>query len=315
MQQRWQYVMGAAVGITALVVAGLWWRGSQGHEAAAKSSVSPSTPIGTTGGGAKTTQQPVVIPPALPQPPVLRSGNQALRRFVDKQTDAATPRLAGDFLEQVPRIETADEIAAIVYVMEDWTEDHAIRNEAMNLLARSNYEPFTMRLVALIDRPFEQERMRAFFVQHLGTSLLQITDHRQGRIRERLREALRDRHLAVRREAVGALAEARDPLVVAALERGVGTSEWDGMYDLAIYLCHQLDLKQHMAAIRAQATAADQQTRIAALYVLGQWRDQESRPAMEAAAASAVFQVRRAGEMALARLQETPRRSATNKQK
>lgn len=247
-------------------------------------------------------------PPTLPPPPVLHSGNQALLRFVDKkQADATAPRLGGDFLELVPRIETASEIAAVVYVMEDWSEDHAIRNEAMNLLWRSQYEPFAATVIALLDRPFESERMRAFFTQHLGISLLQTTDRLQRRIRERLVEALRDRHLAVRREAIGALAEVRDPTVIAALESGPGASAWEGMHDLAIHLCHQLDLKQHLVAIRIQAAAEDQQVRIAALYVLGQWRDLASRPMMEKAAASPVFQVRRAGEMALTRLAETPR--------
>ena len=245
-------------------------------------------------------------PPPLPPPPQLQTGNQTLLRFVNRHADAVAPRLGADFLVLVPRIETASEVSAVAYVMEDWNEDDAIRNEAMNLLRRSQYEPFETRVLALLERPYEQERIRAFFVQHLGLSLSQATDDLRLRLRDRLVEAAHDRHLAVRREAIAALAEIRDPFVSTALEQGPEAPAWDDMHDLAIYLCHRLDLKHHVASIRALASTDNQQVRVAALYVLGQWRDQNSRALMTAAAASPILQLRRAGEMALRRLTESP---------
>jgi hypothetical protein len=228
------------------------------------------------------------------------------------QADTTVPRLGADFIEQVPRIEAPGEFAAVVYVMEDWNEDHAIRNEAMNLLWRSQDEPFAVRVLALLDRPFESERMRAFLCSTWALFYHKRPTPSADASAMRLVAAVRDRHLAVRREAVSALAEIRDPTVSAALERGPETAEWDGMHDLAIHLCHRLNLRQHVVAIRALALANDQEVRIAALYVLGQWRDQESRRMMEAAATSSVFSLRRAGEMALTRLAEPPREPTRN---
>jgi HEAT repeat protein len=230
----------------------------------------------------------------------LHSGNAALDRFVNKQTGET--RLTADFTSLVPRLDDPREIEAVVQVMSDWNDDDTVRNEAIDLLRRSNYSELDRRLIALLDRPFERERIRAFFVQHLGIGLINATAVTEHATRQRLVSALEDRDLAVRREALSALVEVRDRDGLARLERGLDAPELAAMQDLTIYLYHRLDDRRHLDAIRKRAYDPNQMVRISAVYVLGEWNDQASRPALSAAAMSNIHALRRAGELALGKL-------------
>ncbi|MBA3936196.1 MAG: hypothetical protein H0X38_01955 [Planctomycetes bacterium] len=254
--------------------------------------------------GPAATIQSNAVPPAVTPAPPLQSANAALLRFVDKSAaPGQPPRLSPDFLAEVPRLTTPDEIAAVVHVMEDWSDDDTVRHEAINLLRRSNVAGLDARLIALLDRRYEPERIRTFFTQHLGLDLAACgAKPAREPLRTRLALALDDRHLAVRREALSALVEVRDGEALARLARGLDDPALSGMQDLAIYLYQRVDDRQRLAQIRARATAGDQQVRIAAIYVLGEWRDEPSRALFSAAAAAASHALKRAGEMALEKL-------------
>jgi len=71
------------------------------------------------------------------------------------------------------------------------------------------------------------------------------------------------------------------------------------MRDLVIRLLHRDDRRTSIPAMRELADDADEATRIAAIAVLGQWRDESSRPLFLAAADSSSWRVRRAGALAL----------------
>jgi hypothetical protein len=248
--------------------------------------------------------------PVLPPAPALETANPALIRFVTRGSPDehghrhdAGERLSVDFIALVPRVDTASEIAAVRFVAEDWSDDPAIRNEAFNLLRRSEVGDLERMLASLLDREGESERMRTFFTQHLGISL---TDSRSADQRERassrLLVALRDRHLPVRREALSALAQVREPAAVAMLALKLDDRRFDGLRDLVIHLLHQSSAKERIGEIRPFCQDSDDVVRIAAIYVLGDWADEASRPEFERAAASPVFAIRRAGEIALGKI-------------
>ncbi len=283
------------------------------REPAAKRTAAPTAP-GTlhasespVSGHVATTQTnavPISVPPAVPPAQPLRSANAALLRFVDKSVGPGQPpRLSPDFLAEVPRLTTPDEIAAVVHVMEDWSDDDTVRNEAINLLRRSNVAGLDARLMALLDRPYEPERIRTFFTQHLGLDLAACgAKPAREPLRTRLALALDDRHTAVRREALSALVDVRDGEALARLARGLDDPAMNGMQDLAIYLYQRIDDHQFLAQIRAHANSGDLQVRIAAIYVLGEWRDEQSRTLFTTAAAAKTYALQRAGEMALQKL-------------
>ena len=148
---------------------------------------------------------------------ILYSGNAALDRFVNKQFGET--RLTADFTSLVPRLDDPREIEAVVQVMNDWSDDDTVRNEAIDLLRRSHHGELDRRLIALLDRPFECERIRAFFVQHLGIGFINATAGTEHTTRQRLIAALDDRDLAVRREALSTLVEVRDHDGLVCLER------------------------------------------------------------------------------------------------
>jgi len=80
---------------------------------------------------------------------------------------------------------------------------------------------------------------------------------------------------------------------------GEGSTE---VHDLAIRCVHELDLREHLPALRKFARDPNEAVRIAALVALSDWGDEASRPAFEAAATSSVVRLQRAGKAALARL-------------
>ena len=76
----------------------------------------------------------------------------------------------------------------------------------------------------------------------------------------------------------------------------------EGLRDVAIHCVSELDLREFLLAVRKHARDANEVARIAAIVTLSQWGDEESRPAIEEAAKSDSFRLRRCAEMALKRL-------------
>ena len=70
----------------------------------------------------------------------------------------------------------------------------------------------------------------------------------------------------------------------------------------AIRCCKDLDLKEQIPAIRQYARDNNEVVRIAAIVVLSEWADEESRPAFEDAAQSPSVRLQRCAKAALERL-------------
>jgi hypothetical protein len=235
-------------------------------------------------------------------PPQLNSSNPFLLTFVDKNSDDRVPP---DFLGKIPRINSDNEIAAVCYLVKDREEVDAIRNEGINLLRRSNYEKIDDLLINLLDDERETERMRAFFTQHLGVGLEILVDgQRDERIRNRLELALSDLQILVKRESLSALVSINNQRALEILNRGLLYPGNENMRDLIIYLYYERDEKKRIEDIRLVLTDADQTTRVAAIYTLGQWGDIASKPAFEIAARSPIHAIKMAGSKALDSLQK-----------
>jgi len=241
-----------------------------------------------------------VAPPQSPAPAV-DTANPDLRRFVTKESASEgehSDRVTPDISARIPSVSRPSEIDAIFYVLRDHTDGDTERNEAMNLLRRSQV-PLDDDVIMLLDRPYEAPRIRSFFAQHLGVGLTSASGAERDRIRSRLASALDDRDLAVRREALGALATTEDSAAKARLESGIDAPQNAGMQDLVIRLLHRADRRSAIPAIRTHLDDPSLPTRIAAIYVLGQWKDADSQPAFERAVKDPQRAVRDAGAMAL----------------
>jgi hypothetical protein len=228
----------------------------------------------------------------------------ALARFLDRQ---ASDRLAGDFAIQVPAISDPDAQAAVRRLLRDRREALPLRNEAANLLRRSGDARLDAELTAILADDVELEDMRSYAAQHLGVSLIDSKDPGDRRqLADLLAATLNDRHRAVRREALLALVVSDDRRGLDEIATGLTNPRWREDRDLIIRCHFELGHRDAAPVIRPFADDGDDDVRIAALYVLGQWRDDESRSAFERALASPTERVKRAGALALATLTAAP---------
>lgn len=245
-------------------------------------------------------------PPAASDPSIAKLINKEL---------AISDRVTSDIASRIPRVRLQDDYAALVFCSADNTDSDTARNEVLNLLARSGYPELSAVLINLLDNPAEKPRFRSFATQHLGRQLKSNEQSVIDRVTNRLRKALDDRHISVRREALLALVQARDPIGIETTERWFaspvrGELE-DECLDLAIRLIYDLDRRQHIPSVRRYTRDGDEAVRIAAIVALSQWGDEESRPAFEEAAKSKVMRIQRAGSAALKRLDQAKQTAAT----
>lgn len=221
----------------------------------------------------------------------------ALAIFLDR---TAKERVTPDLNERIPMVTDADQIAAVVEMLKEATEEDTVRNEAMNLLRRSGYPKLADVLLSILDQAGEKERFRSFIVQHLGHELEVVSDSAsKDRISSRLRIALDDAHSSVRRQALMTLADMKDPLAEKLVVSGIEDPAWVGMRDLIIRLQLERGHKESISVIRSLVNDADEATSIAAIHALGVWRDEPSRSALEAAAHADQERTRRAAVAAL----------------
>jgi len=214
----------------------------------------------------------------------------------------AQDRVTGDITSKIPRIRNEEDVSAVVYVLLDTQDDDTVRNEAANLLRRSGYEGLTGDLIKVLDSPEEGARFRAFCVQHLWMNVKKAGPDEHDRIRSKLYEALADRHVPVRREALLALVRMRDQKGEETAVQWLTAEKVEGVRDAAIRCVAELGLREHTPTIRKHLHDEDEVVRIAAIVALSQWGHEESRPAIEEAAKSTSFRLRRCAEMALKRL-------------
>jgi len=130
-----------------------------------------------------------------------------LAKLVDRN---AKERVTPDITFRIPRIRHKEDVAAVVAVLKDSQDDETVRNEAANLLRRSDYRRLTDDLVAVLGDPEEGPHFRAFCIQHLWSNLPKAGAEEREKIGATLHQALGDRHVSVRREALLALHRMKD---------------------------------------------------------------------------------------------------------
>lgn len=229
--------------------------------------------------------------------------NSALANFLDHH---ASDRLTGDFHVHIPRLTTVEEMSAVAALAKNPQEADVIRHQAIEMLRRSEYAGLTTLLIVLIDAPEERERFRSFVAQHLGMLvepdvITFVGDADRIRAKERLVALLNDRHAAVRREALLALARVRDEQAITIVRTGLDDPAWHEARDLIVRCAGELDQRALIPRIRPLAFDDNAEIRIAALNALGSWRDAPSIAAFREARQSGIVRVQNAGAAALRR--------------
>ena len=232
-------------------------------------------------------------------PPAVESPE--LASFVDRE---AGDRVPADITSRIPRVRHEEDIPTVVSVLLDTGDDDTVRNEAANLLRRSGYEGLTDDLINVLNNPEEKARFRSFAVQHLWHNAKNAGPAELERITATFRQALDDRHVQVRREALLALVRIRDPKGKETAIKWLTAEKAEGLRDAAIRCVRELGLREYLPTIRKYVRDPDTVVRIAAIVTLSQWNDVESRPAFEEAANSDNFRLQRAGKLALRRIRD-----------
>ncbi len=243
----------------------------------------------------------------LPRPTVATE-HPALQHFVDR---ASSARFGSDFTTQVPTVEDSADIAWVVYVLRDHTDLDAVRNEAANLLARSQVPGLEDHLLAVLDSPHEKARFQSYAVQHLGNVWEEFRANRttETTARERavaagVAQALQSPHVQVRSEALLILARQRDPRAAQVIRAQLTATTTDYPQEILINCAQDAGLSDLIPDIRPLAYAENPVVRIAAINALAQWKDDASRPAFEEASRSTVPRLQRAGKLALSLLEQ-----------
>ncbi|MCY3018397.1 MAG: HEAT repeat domain-containing protein [Planctomycetota bacterium] len=286
---------------------------------------------------------PKLYTPAIPaepeRAPLPAPRDAALAPLLDRDAKL-TDRVKPDVNSGIPKVIHPEDYPLLVAVLTDPTDDDTARNEVANLLQRSKYPGLADALCEVLDNSEEKPRFRSYAAQHLGLLAgkqepQMNTDERRlgdmgtgglgdgetgrggdadrGRrgdaemITARLRQALSDRDVPVRREALLALVRKKDPqaieTAVAWLQPQTRNQKPETVVvDLAIRCVYELGLREHIPTIRKYARDPNDVVRIAAIVALSQWGDEESRPAFEEAAQSKTVRLQRAGKAALERL-------------
>lgn len=193
----------------------------------------------------------------------------------------------------------AADMKLLADLLADASEDDTLRHETALFLRDEKYKGITDVLLYILESPAEQERFRAFCVQHLSQIAVDSPDEMMERIGSVLREALEDRHIAVRREAVLALVRAGDPAGSETAEAWLNDPSAANLHDLAIRCMRETNRRDMTEQIRAFLESPDEAARIAAIVTLAEWNDTASRPAFELAAASDNQRLQAAGQLAL----------------
>jgi hypothetical protein len=202
-----------------------------------------------------------------------------------------------------PVVDANDASTAQTVLLDERVDDTS-RNEAINFLRAAHDPPLDSDLIQVLNRDYENERFRAFCAQHIGLSLASAdTDTVRGRVlTDRLLSALTDRHTAVRREALLALVRARDYRALEIVRNGLSDPDWLCAKDLIVRCFLDLDWRERAADVRPLVSDNSLVTRIAAIYVLGEWRDRDSKLALVEASESVNIRIRIAANAALEKL-------------
>lgn len=210
---------------------------------------------------------------------------------------------------QVHRVEDSADLEALKRVLDDKAEPLAVRNEAMNLLRRTTYRAELYRhLLRLLHDPEERDRFRGYCIQHLGyeakdTKRLEV----RAEIVSELAKLLDDTSPVVRARSLRSLTLLDEAV---ALEKAAQLVT-DGSHPVlirhtAIHTIGHFKAKEHLPTLRKLAAIGHWQVRRAAIAVLGEFRDEESRAIFKAAlkpGAPDHGYLKRAAEVALKKLE------------
>ena len=236
--------------------------------------------------------------------------NPTFETSCDASSNGARIKDAKPLQNLVDNNNEKEQKTGLLKVLRDKSLTDMARNEAANSLQRENAAQLPFVLLTMIDDEGEKPRFRAFIIQYLGNLLL--AKHNSDdcfQIVARLRLALDDHNIEVRREALLALVRIRDPRATLLVEQFLTSSNAYNheMKDLAIHCAEMLDLRNCIPAVRVFSNDQDESIRIAAINALSAWYDDESRPAFEEAAKSKSIRIQRAGQAATVRLDSLER--------
>ncbi len=245
-----------------------------------------------------------IAPP--PEPPYVAPAvaTPAMSNVVDRSKDF-DERVHGLTSGKVLEVKDPQDLETLAKQLSDPKEDEVVRHEIVNLLVRSNYPELEPTLFKILENPAEEQKFRAWAVQHIGGLLthpgaIPVSPD----LLNRVRNILSDKDLPVRREALLALSRANDPQTLEAVTGMLKSqaAEFDGMRDLAIRIAQTKNLRDQIPLIRPYLTSTNDILRIAAIDTLGKWQDQESRPAIEAAQKEGSYRVKLCAAAALKNL-------------
>jgi hypothetical protein len=239
--------------------------------------------------------------PAYVRPVVVTPG---LASLVDRSLPFEE-RVRGLTSGQVTEVKDGRDLEALAQLLGDPAEDDTVRHEIASLLSRSGYAQLEGRLFKIVENPAENERFRSWAIQHLGNSLNDT--HYPGdrlMLADRLRGLLTDRHRYVQRMAIQALVQHNDPAVLTKVREMISdpAPEADAMRDMAMRCALEKNWRETLPAIRAHLRSTNESVRISAIWVLGKFGDEESRPIFVEAASSPRPRIQSAGKLALANL-------------
>jgi len=225
-----------------------------------------------------------------------------LRTLLDKTK--TNHRIPAD-LDYVLPVALEEDLPAVVAMVRDVTDGAMERHEGINVLRRSRYVGLTDLLLAQLQDPREQPLFRAYLLQHLG--LILAEDKPESSVALRITDALRrelvGKSSEERRQAYQSLIAVKNEDALRLAHLPLDDARLDDLRDLAIHDLYVRNETARMAEIRPYLHHPNIDTRIAAITVLGQWRDEQSAVAFREAAAETLPAMQRAGELALARLE------------
>lgn len=269
----------------------------------AQNNTKPAVPVSFPSVASTTppTLEPPYVPPAIASP--------ALSNVVDRRKDfeARAHDIASG---AVPVVNNLQDLDTMAKQLSDPKEDEVVRHEIVNLLFRSNYQGLEPLLFKILENPAEDQKFRAWTVQHIGGLLttpgnIPVSPD----LLNRVRKILSDSDVHVRREALLALSRANDTKTLEGIP-GLLTDQApgaDGMLDLAIRLAQTKNLREQIPCIRPYLTSTNDTLRIAAMDTLSKLQDQESRPAIETALKEGSYRVKLCAQRALKTL-DTPQK-------
>ncbi len=204
------------------------------------------------------------------------------------------------------------DIDALLVVLMDRGDAHTARNEAMLKLRRSPYQPrLAGKLIEILESPEETLLMREYAIQHL--MYVAQDEASAGRSKQWIASQIAARlsggEVKLRRAALRALTILADQRALEAAVRMFQDPKQEALLRReAVYTLGRFKAKSLIPSLRSLAAdeQADVGIRIAAIAVLGDFKDEESRLIFQTAIKSDKRHLKSAGKVALKKLPPAP---------